>query len=877
MVEGVSLHPPKIAEKLAERLLLRFEREEKLGDLAEVFAYQAETWGRRLAVSWYWGQIFRAAPGCISNNFYWSYVMLKNYIKTALRSIHKQKLCSGLNVLGLAFGIACSFLIGIHIKNEMSFDRFFPKADRIYRMTEESLREGGRHFAAIPPAHGDVIQDFIPEIEATARLFYMQTRICRTTGSEEEPKTFEEKKGFFADPSVLEIFDLELLLGNPKTVLDSTYKVILSQETAKKYFGKQNPVGKKIDMYYGRPMVVTGVFKTLPWNTHFNIDFLVSVSTMPQIGSKDILTNRNWNAMYTYVLLRPQATRAQVEAKIQDYLAAFYEGEGTREEILSSRTLNLQPLTSIHLHSKLEKEFSPNGNIAYVYIFSGVALFILLIAGFNFINISSAQAFKRMKEVGIRKTVGAERSQVIIQFLLETLILTLLAAGLAVLLLIFFLPMYNSMTGLALTLSQLFNPVNIAVGMAIVLLISFLAGIYPALFMASFRPAASIRGQRDPHSAAALVRKGLVVFQFVISIFLIFSTLTISGQMNYVRERDLGFDKDQVLAVQLYGNQRQYAIINSRAFKTELLNHSGISGVTLTSILLGMRIGMEDFRPLSTPEDRSLPSIRIFRVDKDFVETMNLEMVEGRSFKSLSPEIHAYIVNESAVKLLALENTVGTMAFNSGTGEGEIMGVVKDFHFASLHNKIEPLVLAHVPRRAEVALINMKGGSIPETLAFIRQKFEDTVPSHPLVYTFLDEYINLLYQSDLRMGSIFRAFSLLAILIACLGLFGLSSYAAEIRIKEIGIRKVLGASVPNLVTLLSMDFAKLILGAMLVAWPLGYWAMSRWLQNFAYRTGIGLSSFLLSGILALAVALITVSYQSIKAALSDPVRNLRYE
>lgn len=845
--------------------------------MAEVFAYQVQTCGRRSAVSWYWGQIFRAAPGFVTGLFYWSYVMIINYIITALRNIRRQKLNSGLNIIGLAFGIASSFLIGIHIKNELSFDRFFPREDRIYRLTDESLSEGGRHFACIPPVHAALFMDQLPEVEKTARIFYMQTRILRTIEEGVEPKTFEENGGFFADPSFLDIFDLEFLQGVPETSLETRYSVVLSATTAARYFGDRNPIGCKLEADYGEPLVVTGVFKDLPWNTHFNIDFLASMSTMPALAGDEILEHRDWNSFYTYVLLNPQSSRAGVEAKIPDYLASYYKDEGTREEILARNRLNLQPLSSIHLHSRLEKEFSPNGNIAYVYIFSGVALFILLLAGVNFVNISSAQAFKRMKEVGIRKTVGAIKSQVIYQFLIETQILTFLASGLSVLFLVLFLPLYNSATGLTLKLGQILTPINVGPGIGIVFLIGLLAGIYPALFMASFSPAASIRGQRDPRSAAVLVRKGLVVFQFVISIFMIFSTLTISSQMKYIRKRDLGFDKDQVLSVQLYGDQWRYAVTNSAALKSELLSHSGITGVTLTSKLLGERIGVEDFRPRSIPEDRPLPSIRIFRVDKDFIETMGLEMSEGRSFKTQGPDSHAFIINESALDLLGLENTVGTVAVNGSSGEGEIIGVVKDFNFASLHNRIEPLVLDYFPRRADTALIRMRGGSIPDTLAFIRQKFEETIPSHPLIYTFLDEYLNRLYLADLRMGILFRVFSFLALLIACLGLFGLSVYSAEIRIKEIGIRKVLGASVPSLVSLLSRDFAKWVLAAVVVAWPLGYWAMNRWLQNFAYRTAIGFDSFLLSGLLALVVALLTVSYHSIKAALADPAINLKYE
>ena len=868
---------PKLGGWILRRMLLYEEREEKLGDFEECFHYLARKSGSMRANLWYWQQIFLASPAFISNLFYWSTDMLRNYLKIALRNIQKQRLNSLLNIIGLAVGIACCLLITFHVRDELSYDRHFSKADRIFRLTEEGLEESDRHMACVSPVHGLLIQNSIPEIEQVARLFYMKSMVLSYLPQAEEPKRFEEDGGFFADPTVISMFDLHFIQGDPQRALEDIDSIIMTASMAEKYFGEGYPLGRTITSDWPRPWKLTGIIEDMPANTHLQFDFLVSMSTFYSYVDESWSSSRGWNAFYTYVLIDSLHTQKEVEAKTTDFLMDFYSFSGTREEMMNRTRLHLQPVTSIHLHSHLEKEFGPNGNIAYVYIFSALALFILLIAGVNFINISTAQAFKRMKEVGVRKVIGAQKLQLILQFLGESLFLSLSAAVLAVFLVSLSLPVYAHLSGKSISFSQVGTPQNLVLLFAVAVLIGVLAGLYPAFFLAAFKPVNSLKGVKDPTSSAPRIRKGLVVFQFAISIFMIFSTFTISRQMEFIRQRDLGFDKDHIVAIKLYGDLRRGVIKNAQALKNELVRYSAVSKVTAADKLPGERFSLEDLRPAGTPDDLEIPTLRFVRVDEDFIEALNIEMKLGQSFKNISPERSVFILNESAVQLLDLKEPLGKKVSNTLVGEGEIIGVVKDFHFASLHNAIEPMVLDYRPRAADNLLVKIRGGSIPETLKFIEEKLNEIAPGHPLMYTFVDEYLNTLYISEQVMGDMFKYFSLLAMFVACLGLFGLSIYSAEVRMKEIGVRKVLGASLPNIVVLLSKEFTRWVLLANIIAWPLGYYAMNRWLQNFAYRTGIGIEIFIMSGLIAFAIALITVSYQSLKAALAHPVDSLRYE
>jgi putative ABC transport system permease protein len=656
-----------------------------------------------------------------------------------------------------------------------------------------------------------------------------------------------------------------------------------------KYFGSESPLGKTLYLDgKKRSLQVTGVIADMPFNTHLHFDYLVSIPTfynqVENIGQGALLENRTWAAVYTYVLLNKSRDRGIVESKFPDFLADFLAERGPREEILAHVSYHLQPITSIHLHSRLEQEMGANSSIAYVYIFSAIALFILLIAGVNFVNISTAQALTRMKEVGVRKLLGARKRQLIKQFLGESLLLTFAAAILAIQIFQISIPVYNTLAGKNLEFEQLFTLENALFIFALILTIGTLAGLYPGFFMSSFNPVNSIKGFRDPQSSAASLRKGLVVFQFAISIFMIFSTLVILQQMEFFRTKDLGFDKENLIAVKLHSDLQADLLRNPEAIKANLLSHAAISSVSLVSNLPGERFSVEPLIVEGKPGNREQPQLRFLRVDEDFVRTMNIQIIKGKSFREKSLNSPAFILNESAVKTLNLEEPVGRIASTYFRMRGEIYGIAKDFNYASLHNIIEPLAIEYVPANNDLRsivigylLIKIRGKNIAQTLKFIKSTFSEIAADNLFIYSFIDDGLNRLYTAEDKMGNIFEAFALFAIFISCIGLFGLSAYSAQLRVKEVGIRKVLGASIPGIVVLLSKDFVKWVILANIIALPVAGFFMNHWLQNFAYRIDMIVWVFFLSGTIAILIAIATVSYQAIKAAIANPVESLRYE
>ena len=819
--------------------------------------------------------------------------MFKNYLKIAARNILKNKLSSLLNIVGLALGLACSLLILFHVKEELSYDKQYPESDRIFRLTSES-RSGDnlRHWALVSPQHGPEIKSYFPEIEEIARFSQSQAMVLNYTPAGEKSRRFTESNGYAADSTVIEMFDLQFIKGNPETALDEIGTIVLTAGTAEKLFGEEDPLGKTLTVDNDTTLVrVTGVIDDMPFNTHLQFDHLISMPSfyyyMTKEGLGDMLNSRSWAGMYTYVLLNGNTTHAQIKSRFNDFTLNFYSGFGTREEILSTFTHHLQPVTDIHLRSKLEQEMGPNSDIAYVYIFSAIALLILLIAGVNYVNISTSLAFKRMKEVGVRKLLGADNGQIVRQFLSESFLLTLFAAVLAVELFHISIPFYNQLSGKSLSIEQVFTPVNVIFIVVSIFLVGLFAGFYPAFFISRFRPVDSFKGIKEPKSSPARLRKGLVIFQFAISVFMIFSTITIYRQMEHFRTKDLGFDKDQIIALKLNNKLRGEAVQNSDALKTELMRHSSVVSVSTASNLPGERLSVENLKPDGFGEDEDQPQMRFLRTDKDYIKMLDLQLVEGNDFSERTLSTPAFILNERAVQALNLDEPIGKSATDLFGIRGEIRGVVKDFHFASLHNVIEPLVMEYIPAEGPFQklktlttmylLIKIQGGNIPETIEFIRTIVEEMAPGSLFSYSFVDDNLNRLYDYEHKMSNIFRAFSLFAIFISCLGLFGLSSYSAELRSKEIGVRKVLGASVLNIIVHLSKDFVKWVAIAACIALPFGWYFMHVWLQNFAYRIGIGYVSFILAIASAVIIAMATVSVKAFKAARANPIEALRYE
>jgi putative ABC transport system permease protein len=806
--------------------------------------------------------------------------MIKNYFKTAWRNLWKNKTFSAINIFGLSVGIACSMLILFHVKQELSYDKGLTNADRILRVTVKYTTDNGtRHWAATPPVLGPEMKQNIAGIEDMVRFYRPYPYLLLSSTVNGQVNRFEEKGGFIADASAVNMFGLTFTEGNPATALSAPDAIILTQATAKKYFGNTSALGKVLhDDTQNFPLTVTGVVSEFDFPSHLKFDYLVSFSTITHYMDKSNLEQRGWSGFYTYILLNKNATQKNIEAKLQDFTVSFYEKGGEKkEDILKSTAVLLQPVTAIHLQPGLEKEMAVTSDITYVYIFSIAALFILLIAAVNFINISTAQAFNRTKEISMRKIVGATRGQLVTQFLGESMLVTLLSAILAILLFNLTLPLYQQLTNTGIDSSTLLSPVNIALFAGLIIGIGLLAGFYPAWFVAKFNSIGSLKEKKMSGSSVHIVRKGLTVFQFGISVFMIFGTIVIYRQLKLFHDKGLGFDKEQVVAVTMYKDMwNSYGTLANNIAK-----NPAIEGYSVLSTLPGERFGNYGFQAFGTgklPGNDDQVSTRAMWADENLVKTLHIQLREGRDFTNQFPQIkqHEFILNEAAVAAFNIKDPIGKKA-TLNVDTGTIVGVVKDFNFASLHAKIEPLVIEYNPYNANYLLLKVRAGQVPQTLQFMQANVRQLAPSAKFTYSFLDENINRLYDAENRMSTIFKAFAGFAIFISCLGLFGLSAYAARVRTKEVGIRKVLGASETSLVALLSKDFVVLVLIAIAIAWPISWFTMSKWLNNFAYHINIDALVFILSGIAAVVVAMATVSIQAIKTAVSNPVKTLKME
>lgn len=798
--------------------------------------------------------------------------MLSSYLRIAFRNLRKNALFSVINILGLAVGLMCALLIIFHVKEELRYDKGYTKANRVFRLSMQGLGEDTRQWAATAPSIGLEMAQDLPEIAAVTRFYRPSPKQILSYGS----KRFEEKKGFFADASVTNTFDLHFVKGDPGTALTATDAIVITEDMAQRYFGQEDPIGKVIMDDVGQlPLRVTGVISPAAFPTHLRFDYLLSMNTLHHYVDQQSLERRTWNSFYTYILLKTPESLASINAKLSRFMVKYYTAGGeTEQEVLAGRKLALTPITDIHLYSNMEKELSPNSSITYVYIFSIAALFILLIAAVNFINISTAQAFNRMKEIGLRKVIGASRSQLLRQFLGESFIITLIAAMLALLLFVLVLPFYNDLSGKQLRFEQMLSFSNLGILILLVLVIGLLASAYPAWFVSSFKPIPALKGKRDVASHVYTIRKGLIIFQFAISVFMIFSAMVMYRQLQLFHHKHLGFDKEQQIAVSIYGNMWEHF----GSLLHDLDQNTGIANYATVSTLPGERFNIQTFYSLSAAPDAEQPSIRAMWADERLLSTLNIPLSAGGNFRTQFPEIrhHEFILNEAAVKLLGLKDPIGkTYVLDRDTGT--VVGIIKDFNFASLHAAIEPLVIQYKPFNTNYLIVKARPGQTQQTLQFLESKIRKLTPAAVFTYTFLDEKMNQLYFSEDRMMQIFKAFSCLAIFVSCLGLFGISAYASQLRIKEVGIRKVLGASAYNVTLLLSGNFMQLVCLATLLSWPLAWYTMQRWLNGFAYRVDIDVSIFILSGILAILVAMFTVGVQAMKAAFMNPVRSLKME
>lgn len=805
--------------------------------------------------------------------------MLKNYIKTALRNLSRNKLYSFLNITGLAIGMACCFMIFFYVQDELSFDRFHEKADRIFRVTSHFvIQDRDMDFASSAHVQGPMFKDEYPEVEDYVRFnSFGSRRIIRY-----EEKMFTEEKFIWVDNSVFNVFSFNLIKGNREDVLTKPNTVVITEDMAEKYFGDEDPVGKNLLVHGDTLYLITGVVENIPKNSHVRPDFLASFSTLELEptgnAAQDLVSNVDY---YTYLLLREGADYKALERKfvgfVDKYLAPVIKS------IAGTAEYGLQPLTSIYLYSDKENELDRTSDISYIYLFSAIGLFILLLACLNFMNLSTARSANRAKEVGLRKVVGANRGQLIKQFLGESMILTFIAVLLAVVLVYASMQIFNQISGKEMSRDVIFNPVLLLGLFGLFIVIGIIGGSYPAFFLSAFHPAEVLYGRLKRGAKSSLLRIVLVSLQFTVSIVLIIGTLLVNKQLNYVRNHRLGYDKDHVIALRIRNEDTQK---KSRTIKQELLQHPNVLKVSASSSLPLGQNSFSAFQPGGKPmTEMSMFFTQI--VDEDFLDTYNIELVQGRNFSlefSTDPQ-EAIIINQVAVdKMGWQDNPLGKEinAFMSLTERKgyRIIGVVSDYHFQSLHEEIQPLILFNAsPYGGDYYRISIrvKPENIQETVVFIKSKWGEFDSLYPLEYVFVDDQYDALYRTEERLGKLVGYFTILAIIIGCLGLFGLSSYSAEQRTKEIGIRKVLGASIPGIVFLLVREFTKWVFLAVVIAWPIGYFAMKAWLRNFAYRINLGVDTFIGAALLALVIAVLTVTFQAARAAMTNPVNSLKYE
>jgi putative ABC transport system permease protein len=692
--------------------------------------------------------------------------------------------------------------------------------------------------------------------------------------------------GFFSDNSAFEIFDIDIIKGDQQTPLERPNTMVLSKSTAQTIFGDSEAVGKTIELtgFGERPLdfEITAIMEDFPVNSHLDFTYLISMPTLYNLLPDNWTSSRTWKAMYTYVLFRDDADMQDVNAKLREFQYNYLDDILEPERIDEiGDFVELHPITDIHLNSHREQEMGPNSDKSYIYIFSALAVLIILIASANFINIFTSQAIKRLREIGIRKVLGAYRTQLARQFLGESFLLTIFAALIALVLCSAVLPVFNDLSSLNLQAADIFSGRFILMMLSLVVIVGLISGAYPALLLSRMHAVNAFKGDKLPGSTINFVRKGLIILQFGISAFMIISTVIIAQQMNYIRTRDLGFTHEGVVSVRVYGDVQGEVVNNRETIKNSLLAHHAISSVAATSDLMGHISSVEFLLPDGLEYQKFMPEMRFVRTDESFIETMGIELLEGSSFPNvaLPDSVTYFIVNEKVVEGWQMEESpIGMMAQNMAMGtRGEIVGVMKNFNFASLREEIEPLVIQYQPSWVGNLLVRIEGESVKSAIAHIEKTIKEISPGSLFSYKFLDDTLAELYWSEQNMTRIFQLFSILAIIISCMGLFGLASYSSRLRIKEIGIRKAFGASIPKIIFLLSRNYLKLIGIAFLIAIPVSNYFLSEWLENFAFRIDISWWVFLLAGIVVIAIGFSAIIGQSLKAAHANPVDSLRIE
>ena len=800
--------------------------------------------------------------------------MFRNYLKIALRNLGKQRGYAFITVAGLAAGMACCLLILLYVQDELSYERIHEQADRLYRVTSE-LHLGAQELqlASTMAPLGPAMADAFPDVAQAARVGLLKNKVLVRRGEQ----AFYEEAFFFADSTVFSVFTLPLVRGDVRAALHAPDAVVISETMAQKYFGDADPLGQVLTVEGRHDLRVTAVMRDVPPQTHFRPSMLASLDAAGTVAGARLDQWGELSKLYTYVVL-PPGRAAALEARLPAFLDRQASDISTSDAPPSTFVkLHLQPVRDIHLRSgDLRNEIGPTSDERYVFVFGSIALLVLVIACINFMNLATARSAGRAKEVGVRKVMGANRAQLVRQFLGESLLLALVALLVALALVELLLPLFNELSGKSLRTDYTRNPVLLGALAGVTLFVGLVAGSYPALFLSAFRPAEVLKGKAR-RSASARLRQVLVVVQFGISIVLMIGAVVMSAQMEYFRSKDLGFDQEQVVVLPL-----QDADVRRRheALKELLAAQPGVVRAAASTATPGKNsAGLSAFLPEGGAGQETV-SLYTFMVDDDLIETLGIRLVEGRGFSRAvaTDTAGAYVLNRSAVRRLGWEQAVGkTLKDINHDAPGRVIGVVDDFHLFSLESEVPPLLMAFRPSAFDHLVLRIRPADVPATLAGLEEAWKTFAPGVPFAYSFVDQDFEQQYADTARLSRTLHAFTFLALLIACLGLFGLAAYTAEQRTKEIGVRKVMGATVPGLVVLLSREFVRLVLVAFVLAAPAAYLLASRWLEEFAYRVPLSWPIFALAGAAALVIALATVSYQAVRAALADPVESLRYE
>lgn len=812
--------------------------------------------------------------------------MINNYFKIAWRNLLKNKTFSLINIIGLASGLACFILIALYVADELSYDRYNLKANHIYRVNSDLLFGGNNlHLAVTPDPLGEILKKDYPQVEEYVRFYNSNGYRMVKKGNE----YIREDNVVHADSTVFNVFTFHFIAGEAKTALNEPKTVVITKSIALKYFGTTDVVGKNIetDENKGTLYKISAVIQDIPHNSHFNFDFIFSMHNVQYPWGSFLSHN-----FQTYILLRPgtdyKAFEKNFAQVIDKYIlpqAKQYMNIKSMDEFAKAGNkldYSLMPLTDIHLHSDRSAELGVNGNIQYVYIFSAVALFVLLLACINFVNLSTARSFSRSKEVGIRKVIGSDKLSLIKQFLAESTLTAIIATLFAIVIVWLCISWFNNLSGKQLSITELFQPGYLVSIIALPFVVGLLAGGYPAFYLSSFKPITVLKGKINNGFKKSNLRNVLVIFQFATSIFLIVGTMVVYYQLNYIQTKKLGFNKDQVLIVNGTGGLGN----NTEAFKNEVLKFPGVTGSAYAGYLPVSNSSRTDnsYSKEAVMDSKNSLNMQTWIADYDYINVMGMELVKGRNFsKEFGTDSTAIIINESTARLLGYENPIDKSLYTLFQDQNSrqlttyhIIGVVKNFHFESLRQNIGPLCF-RFGKPNWVTAFKVNTGNIKELVTKVEDKWKTMAPAMPFNYQFLDDAFDNMYRVEQRTGQLGLSFAIIAILIACLGLFGLVTYMTEQRIKEIGIRKVLGSTVSNLVAMLSKDFLKLVLVSMVFSIPIAWWAMHKWLQDFAYRIDISWWVFVSAGVIALMISLITIGFTAFKAAIANPVKSLRTE